>query len=169
MDLSPRENAVLASAFHGTSRRETLGRMGAILDYAGLREVADVAAKHLSDGMRLRLALSVALHLPHRVLVSDEGLATADAEFLRQVEETMAARRRAGVAVLVASHDPETVRRVADRAVLLDEGAVADDGPAGPVLDRYLARASGADHRGAGDRPTDDAARSGRAGSARPR
>jgi ABC-type polysaccharide/polyol phosphate transport system ATPase subunit len=136
-DLSSRENAVLAAAFHGVPRRPARADLGAVLDYAGLAEVADVPAKHLSDGMRLRLALSVALHLPHAVLASDEGLAAADEAFRRRVEGSIRERREAGAAVLLATHDAETVRRLASRAVLLAEGRVEDDGAPDRVLGRY--------------------------------
>jgi ABC-type polysaccharide/polyol phosphate transport system ATPase subunit len=134
--MSARENAILTAAFHGTSRRESLGRMAEVLAYADLAEHADLPISRYSDGMRFRLGFSIAIHLPHRAFVSDEALATADAAFRRRAHESLRADQRGGGVLLVASHDIESLLALTDRACRLEAGRVADEGDTAAVLGR---------------------------------
>ena len=132
-DLSARENIVLGSAFHGVSRRAALASVPAILDSAGLREAADVPAKHMSDGMRFRLGFTLALHLPHEVLLCDEAFASADAEFRERAYAEVRRRAAAGTTVLLASHEAAVAAALAVRTVRLSAGRVVSEGSTAAV------------------------------------
>jgi lipopolysaccharide transport system ATP-binding protein len=137
LDLSARENVVLGAAFHGTPRREALGLVDAVLEDAELREAADVPAKHMSDGMRFRLAFALAMRLPHEVLLCDEAFATADASYRARAYAEMRRRLDRGEAVLVATHDRAVAVALCDRAVRLDAGRIQSQGPTREVLAEY--------------------------------
>ena len=128
MDLSARENVVLGSAFHGVARRAALASVDPVLEGAGLRGAADVAVKHMSDGMRFRLAFALALHLPHEVLLCDEAFASADAEFRGRAYDELRRRVSAGAALLVASHEQAVGEALASRAVQLTAGRIIVEG-----------------------------------------
>ena len=133
-ELSARENVVLAAAFHGVPRRAALPSVAAVLEAAGLADAADVAIKHMSDGMRVRLAVSTALSLEADVLLHDEALASADAEFRERATALLRARLAAGDALLLASHDASLVASLAHRAVRLEHGKVVAEGRPEDVL-----------------------------------
>jgi energy-coupling factor transporter ATP-binding protein EcfA2 len=90
--------------------------------------------RDLSGGERQRLALAVVLgdeDTPPGVLCLDEPTRGMD----RSAKEELAALLRGlDAAVIVATHDPEFVAAFAQRVVLLADGAVIADGPAGEVL-----------------------------------
>jgi len=127
-DLSARENALLGCAFHGLGRREARALVGNVLEEAGLRDAADVAIRRTSDGMRLRLALALAFHIPHEVLLCDESFSWVDAEFRTWAIEKVRARLAAGGAVLVATHEPALAASLAGRELRLERGRVVRAG-----------------------------------------
>jgi ABC-type polysaccharide/polyol phosphate transport system ATPase subunit len=135
-ELSARENVVLGAAFHGVRRREALAMADGVIAYAEVTDAADVCVRHFSDGMRYRLAFSLALHLPHAVLLSDEAFAHADAAFREKMTDSVRERLAHGEAALVTSHDPAAFRGLATRAVRLEAGRVVDDGALHEVLRR---------------------------------
>ncbi len=103
------------------SVREALARAG--LEGSGRRRV-----KTLSRGNRQRLALAQLLLRSREVLLLDEpwgGLDPGGRSRLREILGELR-RERPGAAMIVASHDLGQVARVADRAVVLDEGRAVD-------------------------------------------
>lgn len=61
-----------------------------------------------------------------RVLLADEPTASLDPDAAHELERLLRALTDDGVDVLLVSHDPEQVRRIADRTVTLEHGRTAD-------------------------------------------
>jgi lipopolysaccharide transport system ATP-binding protein len=91
--------------------------------------------------MYVRLAFAVAAHLETEILLVDEVLAVGDAEFQRKCLDKMQTVVREGRTVLFVSHNMAAVKSLCQRAVLLDGGRVARDGPVDEVVDAYLGSA----------------------------
>lgn len=136
-ELSGRENVFLNGALMGMDRREVERRFDEVVAFAGVERFVDVPVKRYSNGMYLRLAFSVAAHLEAEVLLLDEVLAVGDAAFQAQCVERLLEARRQGRTLLVVSHSGSLLRRLCDRALWLEAGCVAGEGPVGEVLDRY--------------------------------
>lgn len=66
-----------------------------------------------------------------RVLLADEPTASLDADAARELERLLRGLTDDGVDVLLVSHDPDQVRRIADRTVALERGRVLDRHEAG--------------------------------------
>ncbi|MDI3385070.1 ATP-binding cassette domain-containing protein [Streptomyces sp. B-S-A8] len=84
----------------------------------------------LSGGQQQRVVLAQALLLGARVVVADEPTTGQDALTKRHVVERFAALRRAGIAVVLLSHDLDVVRELADDVLVLRAGRVVESGPA---------------------------------------
>lgn len=95
----------------------------------GFLPAAERSIGILSGGQRQRVALAVALLGRPRLLLLDEPVANLDEHGREGFWETLRTLREDGVAALVASPTPADLAGVADRAVVLDEGRVAFDGP----------------------------------------
>ena len=67
----------------------------------------------------------------------DEALAVGDLHFQGKCIERIEGFRRQGKTLLLVSHDMDLVRRFARRAILLEHGRVAADGPAEDVTRAY--------------------------------
>jgi ABC-type polysaccharide/polyol phosphate transport system ATPase subunit len=92
-----------------------------------------------SQGMRARLGFAVADTREVDVLVLDEVHEALDHEYRQVVAERAAALRRRGGIVVAAGHDHPVLADMCDRALLLQEGSVADDGPISRVAGDYVA------------------------------
>ncbi|SDD06782.1 peptide/nickel transport system ATP-binding protein [Sanguibacter gelidistatuariae] len=88
----------------------------------------------LSGGMRQRALIASALVAAPPLLVLDEPTTALDATVAARVLDTLAALRDAGTALLLISHDLAAVAQIADRVVVLDDGAVVEHGPIARVL-----------------------------------
>ena len=90
----------------------------------GLREHADVLPGLLSSGQVQGLLLAAALVRPRDVLVLDEPEQRLDPGARERLAQRIGDEKRAGVAVLLATHHEELAAAVADHLVRLDGGRV---------------------------------------------
>lgn len=91
----------------------------------GLWDVRDMFPHHFSRGMRLKLGLLLAFIRPFRVLLLDEPTSALDDASTQRLADHLSELRQQGTAILLATHDPELRRRLADRALTLADGTLA--------------------------------------------
>lgn len=108
----------------GVARDEAqFARVTALLDIAPLLKRRPGA---LSGGERQRVALGRALLMQPRLMLLDEPLASLDAARKREIlPYFMRLRDETGLPMIYVSHDPEEVKRIATRVVMLEGGKVA--------------------------------------------
>jgi len=103
------------------------------VDLAGFenREVSD-----LSGGEAQRVNLARTLANQPEVLLLDEPTASLDQGARHEVEETiLSTLRTREVTCILVTHDPEQVRRLADRVLLLKAGSLVADGRVEEIFD----------------------------------
>ena len=99
-----------------------------LLRRVGARDLRlDVPLRVLSRGQRQLVAVARALLTPPRLLVMDEPTASLGVAESALVESILREAREAGASVLLATHDLEQVFTLADRIVVLRDGAVVAD------------------------------------------
>jgi lipopolysaccharide transport system ATP-binding protein len=101
--------------------------------------------------MKVRLGFAVAAHLEPEILIIDEVLAVGDIEFQKRCLGKMREVATSGRTVLFVSHKMGSVEQLCDRAILLDQGQVADDGDPARVVHEYARKQSA--KRSGGDAP----------------
>ncbi|MGB4778650.1 ABC transporter ATP-binding protein [Microbacterium sp.] len=138
-DLTVRENVRLTAGLHGMSKAEVSRRFDDIIDFAELADFVDMPYKHLSNGMKVRLAFSVVSQLDEPILLVDEVLAVGDKAFrekcYRRIDELLAEGRT----LFFVSHNEKDLRRFCTRGLYLDKGVLKLDAGIGEVLDAYNA------------------------------
>lgn len=138
-DLTVRENVYLTAGLHGMTRRTIDDRFEEIIDFAELGDVIDTPYKHLSSGMKVRLAFSVISRLDEPILLVDEVLAVGDKAFrdkcYARIDELLAGGRT----LFFVSHNERDLKRFCTRGLYLDKGSLVLDGPITEVLARYNA------------------------------
>jgi lipopolysaccharide transport system ATP-binding protein len=138
-ELTGRENIYLNGAILGMNRREIDRKLDEIIDFSGVEQYIDTPVKRYSSGMYVRLAFGVAAHLESEILIIDEVLAVGDAEFQRKCLGKMGdAKTKDGRTVLFVSHNMAAVTTLCQRAILLEKGEMAFDGPAREGVEQYL-------------------------------
>ncbi|KAA9152270.1 ABC transporter ATP-binding protein [Microbacterium lushaniae] len=138
-DLSVRENVRLAAGLRGMSRAEVNRRFDGIIDFAEIRDFVDTPYKHLSNGMKVRLAFSVVSQLDEPILLVDEVLAVGDRAFREKCYRRIDELLTEGRTLFFVSHNEKDLRRFCTRGLYLDKGGLAMDAPIAEVLDRYNA------------------------------
>ncbi|WP_298743301.1 ABC transporter ATP-binding protein [uncultured Microbacterium sp.] len=138
-DLTVRENIRLTAGLHGMSKVEVARRFDGIIDFAEIGDFVDMPYKHLSNGMKVRLAFSVVSQLDEPTLLVDEVLAVGDKAFrekcYRRIDELLADGRT----LFFVSHNEKDLRRFCTRGLYLDKGRLKLDAPIAEVLDAYNA------------------------------
>jgi lipopolysaccharide transport system ATP-binding protein len=137
-ELTGRENVYLSGTFLGMRKAEIDRKLDEILAFAEIDKFADTPVKHYSSGMYVRLAFGVAAHLEPEILIVDEVLAVGDAAFQRKCLNKMEDVRQHGRTVLFVSHNMSAVTRLCQRAILIEAGAIRQDGVAAQVTTTYL-------------------------------
>ncbi len=137
-ELDAIDNVMLIGTVMGMTLREIRGALDEILAFAELERFANMKLKHYSSGMSERLGYAIAFKAVREVLVLDEIFAVGDAGFKARCEHRYHELRAAGHAAVIVSHDPRIVSTFCDRAVLIDAGRVAHEGPAAEVAEHYL-------------------------------
>jgi lipopolysaccharide transport system ATP-binding protein len=152
-ELTGRENVFLNGAILGMSRAEVKRKFDQIVEFSGVEKHIDTPVKWYSSGMFVRLAFAVAAHLEPEILIVDEVLAVGDAEFQKRCLGRMGEVAEEGRTVLFVSHNMQAVRRLCEKAILLEHGRVVADADAESVVRRYLAGVESSD---GGQRRWDD-------------
>ncbi|KJR41390.1 sugar ABC transporter ATP-binding protein [Candidatus Magnetoovum chiemensis] len=88
--------------------------------------------------MAMRLGFSVAIHAEPNAFVIDEALSVGDAYFQQKCLNKINEFKSKGVSIVFVSHDVNAVNLLCDRAILLHEGEITDDGDTEKVIRSYF-------------------------------
>lgn len=137
-ELTGRENVYLNGAILGMRKTEIDRKFDEIVEFSGVEKFLDTPIKRYSSGMKVRLAFAVAAHLEPEILIIDEVLAVGDFDFQNKCMGKMRDVAESGRTVLFVSHNIGAVQALCNRAILLERGTLACDGPTEYVLEKYL-------------------------------
>lgn len=137
-DLTVCEHLELVAIAHGAAGDDLDERIDLLLARLGLADKRNGRPGELSRGMRQKVQLGCALIRPHRLLVLDEPVVGLDPSSQQTLRELLLEAKAAGVAVMLSTHQLDFARGIADRAVVLADGAVVADGPYDELVDGGL-------------------------------
>ena len=128
-------NLAYGLKIRGLPRDEMEARIREVLELVKLRGYENRQAKKLSGGEQQRVALARALVLRPKMLLLDEPTANLDPKTSSIVEEAIRyANRELKTTVVIASHNMLQVQKMAERAILLLDGRVAEKGTVEEIL-----------------------------------
>lgn len=122
-NLTGRENLFNSALYQGYLPWVVKEKLNDIVELSGIGDWVDQPVAIYSAGMRARLGLSLALHLPSDILMIDETLSAGDAAFrakAKQAIDTLVASNRT---VLLVSHNLDTLRTMCTKGLVLDRGS----------------------------------------------
>lgn len=121
-EFTGRENVFLNGAIHGIARDVMDSRIEKVAEFSGLDNYLDQPMKTYSSGMYARLAFSAAIHIDPAILIIDEALSVGDAGFQLKCMLRMRELQEHGVTILFVSHDTNSIVRLCDRAMVIEQG-----------------------------------------------
>lgn len=107
-----------------------------IVEFSELGEFIDVPVKNYSSGMKSRLGFSIATIVSPKILILDEVLSVGDAKFRKKVKKVMS-MFDSGVTVLFVSHSLDQVKRICNKAMILDHGKLIAFGEIDDIASVY--------------------------------
>ena len=127
-DLTGEENIYMNGTTLGYSNAYMKKYHAEIIEFAELGDFANVPVKNYSSGMRARLGFSIATMVRPDLLIADEVLGVGDVNFYEKCMRRIGDMVKDGTGIILVSHSIEQVRRVCDRAILLDKGRIVQYG-----------------------------------------
>lgn len=126
-ELTGRENVYLSSGLFGLKQGEIEERYGKIAEFAGIGRFINAPVKCYSQGMFVRLAFAIAIHIDPDILVIDDTLAVGDEDFQRKCIKKIMELKEQGKTIVMVSHDINVLSHLAKRVIFLKQGRVVKD------------------------------------------
>jgi ABC-2 type transport system ATP-binding protein len=139
-DLTVRQHLSLVALVHRVTDDGIEERIDRLLERLGLAHRADFLPAELSRGLKQKTGLACALIRPAKLLVLDEPVVGLDPPSQALLVELLLDAKASGTAVLLTTHQMAFADGVADRAIVLGEGEVLDQGPWAAVRKRAAER-----------------------------
>jgi len=117
-------------------RRDGIARAGELLARVGLADKTHSYPSQLSGGQQQRVAIARALAMDPKLMLFDEPTSALDPELVGEVLDVMRGLARAGMTMLVVTHEMGFAREVGDALVFIDGGVVVEVGNPRDVIAR---------------------------------
>ncbi len=135
--LKVMDNVTLAARrIRKLPKKDAEARARVLLARVGLEEKANQYPHQLSGGQQQRVAIARALMMEPHVMLFDEVTSALDPELVGEVLLVMRDLARAGMTMLVVTHEMQFAREVGDHLVFMDEGKIVEEGVPTVVLDQ---------------------------------
>ena len=132
-----KENIFLYGSILGYSRQYLQEKYDEIVEFSELKNFINVPLKNYSSGMRARLGFAIATIADPEILILDEVLSVGDAKFRKKSEKKIMEMFERGVTVLFVSHSLAQVKRLCNKAILLQKGTLIAQGEVADVAKVY--------------------------------
>jgi ABC-type polysaccharide/polyol phosphate transport system ATPase subunit len=137
LDDTGYENIVTCGLLLGMSRDEIERKLPEIEAFSELSDYLALPARTYSTGMLVRLGFAIATSIEPEILLLDEELGAGDARFAARAAKQVERLIERSSIVVLASQSEDLIRKICNRAILLDHGRVVADGPTDEVLEIY--------------------------------
>ncbi len=142
-DLTGIQNIHLNGSILGMTKKEIEEKIDEIIGFADIGDFIDVPLFTYSQGMKLRLGFSIAVHADPDILILDENLSVGDRKFSKASNKKVADIYNAHKTIVLASHDMDFVEKNSDRTIWLEGGMVREDGKSPRIVSAYKKSANG--------------------------
>ena len=131
------ENILISGIIRGLTRVQIKNQIEEIIDFTELGSFIHMPIRTYSDGMRLRLAFSLATGFPGEILILDEVVGVGDAAFMKKAQDRLEALVKRAEIVVFAMHSDSAIRRFCNKALWMEAGKVKLLGGVEECLEAY--------------------------------
>jgi ABC-type polysaccharide/polyol phosphate transport system ATPase subunit len=136
-ELTGRENTYLLGAIMGVPGHRMASLLPEIEEFVELGDWFDRPVRTYSSGMVARLGFGVATRIESDILLIDETFAVGDLKFQNKSLARIKELRESGATVILVTHSLDMLQFIAQRGIVLDEGAIVAEGSALEGLRAY--------------------------------
>jgi ABC-type polysaccharide/polyol phosphate transport system ATPase subunit len=137
-ELTGRENIYLISSLFGITKEQIEAKYEDIVNFAGIGRFIDAPVKSYSQGMYMRLAFAIAIHVDPEILLVDDVFAVGDIYAQKKCINKMFELKQKGKTIIFVTHDIEMAKRLCSRGIFIREGSLVKDGPIEEVCSYYI-------------------------------
>jgi len=121
----------------GMSLKEITNKIPEIIEFSGLGDYIHLPIRTYSTGMQSRLGFSVCTALEPGILLLDEGIGTADANFAQKASNRIKNIVERTEILVLASHSDAMIESMCDKLALLHHGRLIDFGKVSEIMPSY--------------------------------
>jgi ABC-type polysaccharide/polyol phosphate transport system ATPase subunit len=136
--LTMKDNIYLVGSFFGLTRKQIKDIFNDIVKFSELENFISTKIFQFSEGMKQRLAFSIAVHSNPEILLLDEVLSVGDEQFKVKSLDKIKELIKNGACGVFVSHDLESIRNHCRKALFLHKGEVILQGNSKKVIEEYL-------------------------------
>lgn len=136
-EFTGKENIYLHASLLGLRKQETGENFLSILEFSELGDFINAPLGSYSNGMRMRLGFSVAIHNDFDILLTDEILMVGDLYFQKKSFEKMLEFKKQGKSMIIVTQDMEAIKKLCDKTYLLEDGSIIFEGDTRSAVERY--------------------------------
>ncbi len=137
-NLSGRENIFLSGLLMGFKKSEIEAKLSDIIEFSELGSFIDKPVKTYSSGMYSKLAFSITAVMETDIMLVDEVLSVGDEKFKKKsydkIKELISDKTRT---VIIVSHNSETLKKLCDHIIWINNGTLMMEGKPQDVLPKY--------------------------------
>jgi len=136
-EFTGKENIYLNASLMGVKKQEVDKRFMSILEFSELGSFINAPFGSYSNGMKMRLGFSVAIHNDFDILATDEIMMVGDIYFQRKCFDKMQEFKRLGKTMFIVTQDMGIIKNFCDRVYLLENGQITFNGDKRYSVERY--------------------------------
>ena len=118
----------------GEKKADAVAFAKELLAQVGLADKVNEYPNRLSGGQKQRVAIARALAMRPEIMLFDEPTSALDPEMVGEVLEVMKNLAKAGMTMVVVTHEMGFAREVSDRVLFMDSGIIAEEGPPAAIF-----------------------------------
>jgi len=122
--LTMKDNIFLTGLLVGMSQNEIKMKYKSIVEYAGLGNFENTKIYQFSEGMKQRLAFSIAIHTDSDIYLLDEVFEVGDEDFKKKSAETLRRKAEKGASIIFVTHDLEMIKKYCNKIIWLEKGKI---------------------------------------------
>lgn len=138
--LTMKDNIFLCCALFGLPRKEVKKIFDNVVEFSELREFLNTKIYQFSEGMKQRLAFSIAVNCNPDILLLDEVFEVGDEEFKQKSSRAIKNIIKKSGSVILVSHDLDLIEKNCDKVIWLENGAIVKCGSKKEIIEEYRSK-----------------------------
>lgn len=125
IDLTARQNIILAGKYYGIPGKELKKKADSLLDQFGLFERKNDLVRTFSKGMKQRVNIASAIAHNPEILFLDEPTAGLDVQSQRMIRDIINQMNQRGATIFLSTHNIEEANKLCERVGIINKGKIA--------------------------------------------